>query len=194
MSLQESVYSILLVSSAESLNHSFLSLLPDGRYHPVRIVPDVSQAKRELSERAFDFVIVNAPQNAGSAARFAIDVSAGPGTVVLLLVRNEVYEEIHDKVVRHGVYTLSLPTSKPTMLLSLRWLESARERLIKFEKKTLSIEEKMEEIRLVNRAKWLLISELKMTEPEAHRYIEKQAMDSGVTRREIAQNIIRLYS
>ena len=55
-------------------------------------------------------------------------------------------------------------------------------------------EEKMEEIRIVNRAKWLLINELKMDEPGAHRYIEKQAMDRCVTRREVAEEIIRTYS
>ncbi|MCF0105088.1 MAG: ANTAR domain-containing protein, partial [Eggerthellaceae bacterium] len=44
------------------------------------------------------------------------------------------------------------------------------------EQKTLSIEERMEEIRIVNRAKFMLISELKMSEPEAHHYIEKYAL------------------
>jgi response regulator NasT len=52
----------------------------------------------------------------------------------------------------------------------------------------------MEEIRIVNRAKWLLISEIKMDEPNAHRYIEKQAMDRCVSKREIAEEIIQTYS
>jgi len=56
------------------------------------------------------------------------------------------------------------------------------------------VEEKMEEIRLVNRAKWLLISELKMDEPLAHRYIEKQAMDRCISKREVAEEIIKTYS
>ena len=60
--------------------------------------------------------------------------------------------------------------------------------------KNVSIEEKMEEIRLVNRAKWLLIDKQNMDEPSAHRRIEKQAMDQCVTRREIAEAIIRSYS
>ena len=54
-------------------------------------------------------------------------------------------------------------------------------------------EEKMEEIRIINRAKWLLIEQLKMTENEAHRYIEKQAMDRCVTRRTVAENILSTY-
>ena len=52
----------------------------------------------------------------------------------------------------------------------------------------------MEEIRIVNHAKWLLISEIKMDEPNAHRYIEKQAMDRCISRREIAEEIIKTYS
>ena len=62
------------------------------------------------------------------------------------------------------------------------------------EKKTLSLEDKMQEIRIINRAKWILISELKMTEADSHRYIEKQAMDRCVSKREIAEGIIRTYS
>ena len=73
-------------------------------------------------------------------------------------------------------------------------LLSAREKLRKTEKKTLSIEEKMEEIRIVNRAKWLLIGELKLDEPEDHRYIEKQAMDRCVSKRVVAEEIIKTYS
>ena len=64
----------------------------------------------------------------------------------------------------------------------------------KIEKKTLSLEEKMQEIRIVNRAKWVLITELKMTETDAHRYIEKQAMDRCVSKKEIAEEIIKTYA
>ena len=51
-------------------------------------------------------------------------------------------------------------------------------------------EEKMQEIRLVNRAKWLLISKDGLTEDEAHHRIEKLAMDRCITKREIAEYII----
>jgi response regulator NasT len=32
-----------------------------------------------------------------------------------------------------------------------------------------------------------------MTEPQAHRYIEKQAMDMRTSKREVAQSILRNY-
>ena len=73
-------------------------------------------------------------------------------------------------------------------------MESARERLRQFEKKSLSIEDKMAEIRLVYKAKWILISELSMSEPEAHHYIEKQAMNRCIAKRFIAEEIIKTYT
>ena len=73
-------------------------------------------------------------------------------------------------------------------------MASAKERIQKTVKKTYSIEEKMEEIRIVNKAKWLLISEIKMDEPEAHHYIEKQAMDRCISKRTVAEEIIKTYS
>lgn len=194
MSLKEQVYSVLVVSAAENFNNSLLSMLPDSRYSPVHIVKDISSAKRKTNERAYDFVLVNSPLPDDVGSRFAIDISSSKSSVALLMVRSEVHEEIHDKVAPHGVFTLSKPTSKATLTTALLWLESARGRLYKSEKKTLSIEEKMEEIRLVNRAKWLLISELKMDEETAHRYIEKQSMSRCISKKEMAQIVIKTYS
>ena len=112
----------------------------------------------------------------------------------MLLVKAEHYPDVNARVSPYGVLTLSKPTTAQIITQSLVLLCGTRERLRRMEQKTASIEEKMEEIRLVNRAKWLLIEQLRMTESEAHRYIEKQAMDRCVTKRSIAENIISMYS
>ena len=194
MSLRERVYSILTVSATDSFTSAFADLLPETRYSPVHTVASVSAAKRVLAEKAFDFVIINAPLPDDVGTRFAIDICTSKQSAVLLLVKNDVHAGIHDKVAEYGVFTLPKPTSKPTMLHALNWMESARERLRQSEKKSLSIEEKMAEIRLVNKAKWILISELSMSEPESHRYIEKQAMDRCISKRTIAEEIIKTYT
>lgn len=194
MSLSERVYSVLVVSAAEAFTSALTALLTESRYDPINIVSSVSAARQAVSEREFDFVFVNSPLPDDNGTRFAIDLCTSKRTVVLLLVRSDIHEEIYEKVAEHGVFTLPKPTSRATMQQALNWMASARERLRRSEKKTLSIEEKMEEIRLVNRAKWLLIDELKMTEPDAHRYIEKQAMDRCVSRREIAEDLIKTYT
>ena len=194
MSLKERVYSVLVVSSAEKLNTGLSSLLAEYSCNPVRFVSNISAAKRIWSESSYDFIIINSPLPDDSGIRFAIDAAASKGTVVLLLLRAEIYDETREKVVEHGVFTLAKPLSRPVLQNALDWMESARERLKKMDLKTLSVEEKMEEIRTVNRAKWLLISQLQMDEPEAHRYIEKQAMDRGLSKRQVAEELIKTYS
>lgn len=194
MSLKERVYSVLVVSAAENFNIFLTELLPESEYRPVHTVSSISAAKRAFAERTFDFVIINSPLPDAIGTRFAIDTCNSKGTVVLLIVRAELHAEVYDKVAEQGVFTLQKPTLKSTIVTALSWMSSARERLRKTENKTLSIEEKMEEIRIVNRAKWLLISEIKMDEPEAHRYIEKQSMDRCVPKREVAEEIIKTYS
>ena len=194
MSLKERIYSILIVSATDSFTSAFADLLPEARYSPVDTVTSISVAKRVLAEKTYDFVIINAPLPDDAGTRFAIDTCTTKQSAVLLLVKNDIHAGIHDRVAEYGVFTLPKPISKVTMTHSLNWLESARERLRQFEKKSISIEDKMAEIRLVNKAKWLLISELKMSEPDAHRYVEKQAMDRCVSRRCIAEEIIKTYT
>lgn len=194
MGLKERVYSVLVVSAAEKLTEALCSLLPAGSYSPVRTESSGGGARRALAERAWDFVIVNAPLPDEAGTRLAVDAGHTGETVVLLLVRGEHHPETHSKMAEHGVFTLPRPTSRQILFAALSWMSTARERLRKTQTKALSLEEKMEEIRLVNRAKWLLIGKDGMDEPSAHRLIEKRAMDLCVTRREIAEEVIRKYS
>ena len=195
MSLKEHVYSVLLVSASSNFNGQLSSMLPEADYTPIKTVTSISMAKRAFADRSYDFVIINSPLPDDNGTRFAIDVAVSSKTsVALLLVRSEFFDEIFNTVAEHGVFVLAKPLAKASLSNALNWLISARERLRKSEKENLSIEDKMKEIRIVNMAKWFLIEELKMSEAEAHRYIEKQAMDGCVSKREIAENIIKTYS
>lgn len=194
MSLRERNYSMLIASSSDALNNALTSLLPDSVYDPVHIVPSISKAKQAMTERSYDFLIINSPLPDDQGIHFAIDTSSGKNTIVMLMVRNDIHDEIYTKVAPHGVFTLPKPTSRTILERALFWMISARERFRHYEKKHTSIEQKMEEIRLVNRAKWLLISHQNMNEPDAHRFIEKKAMDRCVSRKDIAEEIIRSYA
>lgn len=190
MGLKERVYSVLIVSASPKFNDALTALMNEAAYEPVSVVSNVSAANRSLVERSYDFVIVNSPLPDDNGMGLAIDVCRNGSSVSLLLVKEELHAEIQNKVSDYGVFTLPKPTSKPYMQNALNWMASARERLRKSEKKTLSIEEKMEEIRAVNKAKWILITDMGMSEDEAHRFIEKTAMDRCVTKRSIAREII----
>ena len=125
MSLKERTYSILVVSSTDSFASAFIGSLPEIRYYPVLTASSVSAAKRMLKEKSFDFVIINSPLSDDIGVRFAIDLCSSRQIAVLLLVKRDIHSDIHDKVAEYGVFTLPKPTSKPTLLQALSWMESS---------------------------------------------------------------------
>lgn len=190
---RDHIYSVLLVSASENFNTSLKKYLPDNKYSPVTTVKDVARAKRLILERSYDIVIINVPLPDDYGVNLALDICEKTGTGVLLFAKSDFYSDISARVSPYGALVVQKPTNGETVKQSMLVLCGIRDRIRRMEEKTASFEEKMEEIRLVNRAKWLLIEELKMTEAEAHRYIEKHAMDRCVTRRKIAENIISTY-
>lgn len=193
MPLREHIYSVLIVSASSAFNDSIIDLLPESTYAPITFAKSVNEARRNISERSYDIIIINTPLPDDYGVKLAIDFSSNRTSVVLLFVRNDMYTSVYEKVLDYGILTLRKPIPTQIMAQALDWLKATRERLRSMETKTLSLQEKMEEIKVINRAKWALINSLGMTETEAHRYIEKQAMDRCVSRREIAEKIIQTY-
>lgn len=193
MIFQSATYSVLLVSASEKFNTTAQSLLPPSDFWPVTTVDSGAGARRFLRETDYDIVLINAPLPDESGVRLAVDVCAGSESGVLLLVKNELREEIYRKVLPHGAVTLGKPTSGELFSQSLWMLCSLRERLRSKTARQATVEEKIQEIQLLDRAKWLLIECLNMTEEEAHRYIAKQAMEQRITKRAAAENVIRTY-
>ena len=193
MLLKEHVYSILIVSASESFTEKIMQFLPAATYYPVKIAKSVSEAQRIIAERSYDLIIINTPLSDDFGAKFAIDISDRSQSVVLLFVRNDNYHDVYDRVCDFGVFTVRKPLPQQNITQALDFVKATRERLRKMEKKTVSLEEKMTEIKIVNRAKWTLINSLGFSEDDAHRYIEKQAMDRCVSKRQIAEEIIRSY-
>ena len=48
-------YSVLVVSSSQTFNNAILELLPPSKYQPIDITANISEAKRHIAERSFDF-------------------------------------------------------------------------------------------------------------------------------------------
>ncbi|MCD8107167.1 MAG: ANTAR domain-containing protein [Oscillospiraceae bacterium] len=193
MELKEKVYSVLVVSSSEKFSGVIKRLLPQNMYFPILTASDVSSAKRMTLERNFDIVMINSPLTDEFGKRFAIDLSSNSGSGVILFAGAEHFPEIGEMLMPYGVLTIPKPVSVPLIQQSLLILRGTRERLRRMEKKSPTFEEKMAEIRLVNQAKLLLITKCDMSEAEAHRYIEKRAMDTSVTKRVAAGDIIKEY-
>jgi response regulator NasT len=51
----------------------------------------------------------------------------------------------------------------------------------------------VDDMKVINRAKLQLITCLNMSEAQAHRYLEKQAMDLRISKLQVAKQVIQTY-
>ena len=65
--------------------------------------------------------------------------------------------------------------------------------MLRIEKENAELKTMVEDLKLIDRAKLLLVTCLNMTESQAHRYLEKRAMDLRVSRVEVAKQVIQTY-
>lgn len=183
---------VLIASGSDKIYDYFTELLPPAEFFPLSRAHSAGEAKRALLSSPPDILIVDTPlpdEFGIQLAQSASDMSMG----IMLLVKAELAEKISSKTEDDGILTLQKPNSRQTIYSSAKLLSALSVRLQKMETKNRTLQDKMEDIRAVNRAKWLLIEKLSMTEADAHYFIEKRAMDERVSRREIAESIIRSY-
>ncbi len=183
----------LVVSSSEKGTDAITNALGNGRFSPVTTVKSAGEAKRLMLYSTFDIVIINLPLPDEAGYDFALSICESGPAGVLMLVRGEAFYDIAPKAGEYGIFTLQKPISNQLLSQAIQLMAATRERMRLLEKENSKLRVKIEEIKIINLAKWALIEYLKMTENQAHRYIEKQAMDMRVTRREVAESIIKMY-
>ena len=190
MRLTSPVYSVLVVADADNFKSNIREFLPESTFSPVVFADTVDEAKRLSTERFFDLVIVNGPLKEDNAIDFSKTVVYGESTALMYIISHSLYDQARDFLSSHGIILLPRPAGPKTLTQAINDLCAMRERLRRLEKKNISLESRMKEIRLENRAKLLLIEKKGMSENEAHKYLEKQAMDNSISKSKFAELLI----
>ena len=190
---EKNLYSCMFVSANPSFIDFFTTHLPLDRFYPITKANSAGEAKRLMVDRSFDLVFINTPLPDDFGAKLAIDISRNQTCGILVFVKADVFDAVSQKLEDFGILTLGKPINRQLVFQSIKLLMATRQKIRQLEEKASSLQNKMEEIRLINRAKLLLMQRLNMSESEAHRYIEKTAMDSCKKRSDIAIHIIKLY-
>lgn len=183
-----SCHSILIVSASGQFDAIVKRSLKG--FTTIDVVKSGSLARRAVLEKEYDIMVVDFPLNDETGTDLVLDTAEKSRTSILIVVPKEVYEDVLEKVTDYGILVLPKPFPKGRVDKAVRFLAAVQTRSLKLEKKIISVEEKMEELRLVSRAKILLVEKKNMTEDEAHRYIGKAAMDNGVSRKRVAEKIL----
>lgn len=190
--VQPKYATLLLITASQGTAAQFARLLPKERFAQEYSVCSALEAPFVLKESAFDVIVIDASVSDADGVKLAA-AAAENGANVLLLADGDRFETVAAYAENHGFMALPSPVDPTLLRQSLGMMANASARVHALEEQAESLKAKMEEIRLVDRAKLILVQQFKMTEKDAHRFIEKNAMDRCVKRSVIAQRIIRTY-
>lgn len=185
---EETQHSVLIVSSSEQFNAIVRNSLKG--FMAVDSRKNAAMARRCILERYYDMVIINAPLPDEFGEEYALDVTEKCSASVLVAVPREACGDVLERVTDHGIVVVPKPFSRERMDRAIRFLAAMQDRIHRLEREVSAAREKTEELRVVGRAKLLLVERKHMTEEEAHRYIGKLAMDNGVSRGRAAGRIL----
>ena len=183
----------LIVSSSEKEITFYTDFLKEASINQVVSSRSCDSARGLFQKQDFDLIIVDSPLLDESGENFSRQAAAKGVSQVLLMVRSESFDSVSAACEDDGVLTIAKPVDKSLLWSALSLAKSVQNRIKRIQAENTQLKQKIEDLRIIDRAKWILISSMKMSEQEAHRYIEKQAMDIRSSRRFVAEGILKRY-
>lgn len=188
------LHSVMLVSSSEKGIAAITGIIEKNSFSAPVTVKNAGEARRLAGIRNFDIIIINAPLSDEFGTELAMQFAESTCSGIMLLTKADIYELAAHKTEDLGIVTVSKPIDRTFFHHAMKLLSAMRNKYAKLESENKKLQMKLDEVKLVQRAKRMLMECLKMSEPQAHRYIERQAMDMRVTKYEIANSIIKTYT
>jgi response regulator NasT len=185
---------ILFLSGSEDAAKTFSDCIQATYEAEILICRTVEQANRLLgSVFDLDLCIINAAHSEINFEAFALDSVHETQAQLLYLAPKERMAHLLDAFRSYGIMLLQKPITKPVLLSAIALMQAVQIRLRNLREEKFQLQRKLDDLKLVDRAKLVLIQRLGMTEAQAHRHLEKQAMDQQITKREAATNVLNVY-
>lgn len=112
---------------------------------------------------------------------------------VIMLVQQQEMEYLGSLVQDPDFSCVGKPINRGLLMQTIDILVKASRKIRKLEKQVEVLKEKLDTKDEIHKAKHLLIQYMNLTEEEAHRRIQKQSMDKGISKLQVARAIILTY-
>lgn len=152
-----------------------------------------ADARARFDYTDFDLVIVSTPISDEFGLELVADLKKRTDAGIIVITRGEAADEIQEKIKFTGAFVLGRPVNKAVLTQAVKFCMIARSEIMVLKIKTQELAQRLDDVKLIDRAKCCLIEYLKLTEPQAHRHIQKQAMDQRVSQRTVAEDILKTY-
>lgn len=176
---------ILLISDSENKNTVIKRISSVENY---RIIHRTEPDENALNYCDAELIIVFSDKN--SLHMQAVSAAENSSVSVMIICTSEIFAEKSREFSPLGILVVSSASENQYISDMIAFMTAQRQRIIGVKREQNSA---ANEQQLIIRAKCTLMQYLKLTEPQAHKYIEKQSMDLRKTKVEIAQRILKTY-
>ena len=182
---------VLIISSRQNSVEGLRVFLRDNFGCTIRTAYTAQQAREIISlNRSWELVMINMPLQDESGMELAQYISEDTAASCVIFVKADEMGKIAETADKSGIILIVKPFSRQTLYQILKAVDTALRRSWSLYEETVRLEKKIEEIRLIDKAKFCLMQYRGMTEEEAHTYLEQYAMKNRIKKTIAATELI----
>ncbi len=151
------------------------------------------KARHAFSLQPFDVLVLDDLLEDQSGLTFAEQFSGKSESFIMLFAEQPRVAVLQEQLLDTGVLVMAKPLDAAAFREGMVLLLAAMNRLDNLRKQKDALAQRLEEMKILNRAKLILMEVLKLNEEQAHKFIERQAMERRLTKRLICESIIQTY-
>ncbi len=190
MALRLEEQGAILVIAEKKEAYTFLKSALEQTYREILHAAGMSEAKTRIGSEKVCMVFIFTPLSTGNGVEEAKEFIDRRGIPSVIIAGNDIYPEIVYRTQGRQIFVLTYPAKKGLILQTANILCECQRQLKRVMAERDRLQEKLADMSVINRAKLCLIERRQLKEDEAHHYIEKLAMDKGLTKRKAAELVL----
>ena len=184
---------VLIISTQKESSDTLFDIIKPLDFSVYDYAISGGEARRKFDYMDFDLTIINTPLSDEFGMDLVLDISEKSSSAILMLVKSDVKDQVQDKVSVTGTLVIGKPINRQVLLQTIPFALNSRHIIANLREQNQALKKKVDDVKVIERAKFCLIKYLGLDEKQAHRYIQKQSMDLRISPRTMADNILKTY-
>ncbi len=183
----------LVVSKNERNAQAIKVLLEQEGYTELTIVTSAVEAKKCIAVYDFNLIFIYTPLEDEVGLNLSVYLAEQTHAGVFIALSEKTALQMQERLSASGVVTLNKPLTAEVLHQSISVWNTLAVRINLLERENAQLKSRLKEIKLIDRAKCVLMQCLAMSEPQAHKFIERQAMDLRISKKRVAEQVLNTY-
>ena len=190
MKLTDRIGAILVIAAKPRIQSSVRSALT-AKYGRILTAETVQEARRAVEREKIALMVIFSPLKDEEEIPRLFDMAERRGIAAGYIVGREIYGETAYRLEGRNVFVVAYPLQMDQVLQLVSFLHQVQRRFWLVLSEQERLQRQVQDVQIVCRVKCLLVEKREMTEEEAHHFIEQEAMNTGLSKREAALKILK---